>query len=145
MCRSLSSEAYFSREPFHTWRKQGFTRELVQGGRSRDEKLPNTPTLFELMDKYKTPETGRRLATALLASGEFHRPYLAPPQMRPELVKSIREAFNKTMKDPDFLAETKRKKLDMNPTTGEEVEALAKDVMSQPKEVIEKLKKMMGS
>jgi len=65
--------------------------------------------------------------------------------MRPELVKSIREAFNKTMKDPDFLAETKRKKLDMNPTTGEEVEALAKDVMSQPKEVIEKLKKMMGS
>ena len=145
VCRSLSSEAYFSREPFHTWRKQGFTRELVQGGRSRDEKLPNTPTLFELMDKYKTPETGRRLATALLASGEFHRPYLAPPQMRPELVKSIREAFNKTMKDPDFLAETKRKKLDMNPTTGEEVEALAKDVMSQPKEVIEKLKKMMGS
>jgi len=60
-------------------------------------------------------------------------------------VKSIREAFNKTMKDPDFLAETKRKKLDMNPTTGEEVEALATDVMSQPKEVIEKLKKMMGS
>ena len=49
------------------------------------------------------------------------------------------------MKDPDFLAETKRKKLDMNPTTGEEVEALAKDVMAQPKEVIEKLKKMMGS
>ena len=57
----------------------------------------------------------------------------------------MREAFNKTMNDPDFLAETKRKKLDMNPTTGEEVEALAKDVMSQPKEVVEKLKKMMGS
>jgi len=33
----------------------------------------------------------------------------------------------------------------MNPTTGEEVETLAKDVMAQPKEVIEKLKKMMGS
>ena len=33
----------------------------------------------------------------------------------------------------------------MNPTTGEEVEALAKDVMSQPKEVIEKLKKMMDN
>ena len=36
------------------------------------------------------------------------------------------------MKDPEFLAETKRKKLDMDPTTGEEVEALTKDVMSQP-------------
>jgi len=47
------------------------------------------------------------------------------------------------MKDPEFLAETKRKKLDMDPTTGEEVEALTKDVMSQPHEVIERLKKMM--
>jgi hypothetical protein len=144
-CRSLSSEAYFSREPFHSWRKRGFTRELIQGGRSRDERLANTPTVFELMDKYKTPETGRRLATALLASGDFHRPYLAPPKMRPEVVKVLREAFNKTMKDPEFLAETKRKRLDMNPTTGEEVEALTKEVMSQPKDVVDRLKVMMGN
>ena len=82
-CRSLSTEAYFSREPFLTWRKNGFSRELVQGGRVRIEKLANMPTIYELMDKYKTPEQGRRLATALLASGEFHRPYMAPPKMRP--------------------------------------------------------------
>jgi tripartite-type tricarboxylate transporter receptor subunit TctC len=142
-CRSLSTEAYFSREPFLSWRKKGFSRELAQGGRSRIEKLPNTPTVFELMDKYKTPEPGRRLAAALLASGEFHRPYLAPPNMRPEHVKILRDAFNKTMKDAEFLAETKRKRLDMDPTTGEEVEALAKDVMSQPQEVVDKLKKLM--
>jgi hypothetical protein len=144
VCRSLSTEAYFSREPFLTWRKNGFSRELIQGGKVRLEKLANVPTVFELMDKYKTPETGRRLATALLASGEFHRPYMAPPKMRPEVVKALREAFTKTMKDADFLAETKRKRLDMDPTTGEEVQALATDVMSQPHDVVEKLKKMMG-
>jgi len=77
-------------------------------------------------------------------SGDFHRPYLAPPKMRPEVVKMLREAFTKTMKDPDFLAETKKKRLDINPTTGEEVEALTKDVMSQPKDVIDTLKKLMG-
>ncbi len=38
-CRSLSSEAYFSREPFHSWRKRGFARELVQGGRTRDREV----------------------------------------------------------------------------------------------------------
>lgn len=144
VCRSLSTEAYFSREPFHTWRKNGFSRELVQGGKVRLEKLPGVPTVYELMDKYKTNETGRRLATALLASGEFHRPYLAPPKMRPEVVKTLRDAFTKTMKDPEFLSETKRKRLDMDPTTGEEVQTLTSDVMSQPKDVIEKLKKMMG-
>jgi tripartite-type tricarboxylate transporter receptor subunit TctC len=94
--------------------------------------------------KYKAPESGRRLATALLASGDFHRPYLGPPNMRPEHVKVLREAFTKTAKDPAFLAETKNKKLDIDPSSGEEVEALAKEVMSQPPEVIERLKKLMG-
>ena len=143
-CRSLSTEAYFSREPFHSWRKRNFVRELVQGGRVREEKLANVPTLFELMDKYKAPESGRRLATALLASGEFHRPYLAPPNVRPEHVKTLREAFMKTVKDPAFAAEAKNKKLDIDPSSGEEVEVLAREVMSQPPEVIERLKKLMG-
>jgi tripartite-type tricarboxylate transporter receptor subunit TctC len=143
-CRSLSTEAYFSREPFLSWRKNGFSRELVQGGRVRIEKLPNTPTLLELMEKFKTPEQGRRLATALLASGEFHRPYLAPPKMRPEHVKILREAFTRTMKDPEFLAETKKKRLDIDPTTGEEVQSLTSELMNQPPEVIERLKKMIG-
>ena len=64
--------------------------------------------------------------------------------MRPEHVKALREAFSKTVKDPAFLAEAKNKKLDIDPTSGEEVEALAKEVMSQPPEVIDRLKKLMG-
>ena len=106
--------------------------------------MPAVPTIYELMDKYSTPEPARRLATALLASGDFHRPYLAPPKLRPEHVKILREAFNKTMKDPEFLAEAKKKRLDIDPTSGEEVESLTKEVMSQPPEVIERLKKLMG-
>ena len=143
-CRSLSSEAYFSREPFHTWRKNNFARILVQGGKRRDERVLDAPTIHELLNKYKAPESGQRLATALLASGDFHRPYLGPPSMRPEHVKVLREAFTKTVKDPAFLAEAKNKKLDIDPSSGEEVEALAKEVMSQPPEVIERLKKLMG-
>jgi len=143
-CRSLSSEAFFSREPFFTWRKKGFVRLLVYGGKSRDEKLTDTPTIYELMDKYKASELGRRLATALLASGEFHRPYMTPPKTRPEVVKMLRDAFTKTMNDPEFLAEAKKKKLDVDPTSGEEVQALVKDVMNQPKDVIERLNTLMG-
>src|SRR5262245_52944200 len=143
-CRSLSSEAYLSREPYQTSRKNNFERILVQGGKKRDERVPDAPTIYELLDKYKASESGRRLTTGLLASGDFHRPYLGPPSMRPEHVKVLREAFTKTVKDPAFLAEAKNKKLDIDPTSGEEVEALAKEVMSQPPEVIERLKKLMG-
>jgi tripartite-type tricarboxylate transporter receptor subunit TctC len=143
-CRSLSSEAYFSREPFLSWRQRGFARELAQGGKTRNEKLANTPTIFELMDRYKTSDIGRRLATVLLASGDFHRPFLAPPNMPPELVKTLRDAFTKTMKDPEFLAEAKKKRLDIDPTSGEEVEAIAREVMNQPKSVLDQLKILMG-
>jgi tripartite-type tricarboxylate transporter receptor subunit TctC len=69
---------------------------------------------------------------------------MAPPKMRAEVVKMLRDAFNKTMKDPEFLAETKKKRLDIDTTTGEEVEALTKEAMSQSPEVIDRLKKMMG-
>jgi hypothetical protein len=64
--------------------------------------------------------------------------------MRPEHVKVLRGSFTKTVKDPAFLAEAKNKKLDIDPSSGVEVEALAKEVMSQPPEVIERLKKLMG-
>jgi len=75
-CRSLSTEAYFSREPFLTWRKNNFLESLVKVGELRIEKLANTPTIFELMDKYRTPDSGRRLATTLLVSGDFYRAFL---------------------------------------------------------------------
>jgi tripartite-type tricarboxylate transporter receptor subunit TctC len=56
----------------------------------------------------------------------------------------LREAFDKTVKDPVFLAEAAKKKLDINPTAGAEVEALVKEVMAQPKDVIDRLKVLMG-
>jgi tripartite-type tricarboxylate transporter receptor subunit TctC len=144
VCRAFSIEAYFSREPFHTWRKKGFVRVLVQGGKTRDEKLPDVPTIHEVLEKYNTPESGRRLVTVMLASGEFFRPHYGPPGMRPEHVKILREAYMKTMKDPAFLAEARHRKLEISPTSGEEMDDLIKEVMSQPPAVIERMKKLLG-
>src|ERR671919_2674214 len=143
VCRAFSTEAYFSREPFHTWRKKGFVRVLVQGGKTRDEKLPEVPTINEVMDKYQTPESGRRLVTVMLASEEFFRPHYGPPGIPSERVKILREAYMKTMKDPEFLAEAKKRKLEIAPTSGEEMDALIKEVMWQPPETIERMKKLL--
>jgi tripartite-type tricarboxylate transporter receptor subunit TctC len=143
VCRAFSTEAYFSREPFHTWRKKGFVRVLVQGGKTRDEKLPDVPTIDEVMEKHHAPETGRRLVMAMLASSDFFRPHYGPPGMRPEHVKILREAYMKTMQDPAFLAEAKKRKLEISPTSGEEMDPLIKEVMTQPPAVIERMKKLL--
>jgi hypothetical protein len=50
----------------------------------------------------------------------------------------------KLMADPDFLADVKRRGMESKPSTGEELEKLAKEVMAQPPEVIERMKKLMG-
>ena len=143
-CRAFSLAAWFSGEPYRTWRTNGFARVLIQTARKRDERLPQIPTLDELMDEFKTEEVGRRLATVVLASGELGRPYLLPPGISAERLKILREAFLKTMADPGFLDDAKKRNLDVEPSTGEELEKIAKEVMAQPSEVIERMKKLMG-
>ena len=117
---------------------------LIQTGKKRDERLAQVPTLNELMDEFKTEEVGRRLAKVVLASGELGRPYLLPPGIPAERLKMLRQAFMKLMVDPDFLADIKKRGLEVDPTTGEELEKLAKEVMVQTPEVVERVKKLMG-
>jgi tripartite-type tricarboxylate transporter receptor subunit TctC len=143
-CRAFTIEAFFAREPFLTWRKRGFVRNVIQSGRTRDPKLPDTPTIYELMDQYKTPEATRRLANVVLAAGALGRPLVGTPGIPPERVTILREAFNKTLKDPDFLAEIERRKYELQPVKGEELEAMAKEVIAQPPDVIERMRKLLG-
>src|SRR5262249_21891963 len=81
-CRALTIQAYHSREPYHTWRKTGFARILVQTGKTREPRLPDVPTLYELMNEHKTPEAERRLLPLVLAATDFGRPIIAPPASR---------------------------------------------------------------
>src|SRR5215467_12970615 len=77
-CRAMTIESFFAREPFHTWRKNNFVKSIAQSPRKRDARLPDTPTIYELMDQYKTSEQGRRVATVILAGGVFDRPMVGP-------------------------------------------------------------------
>jgi tripartite-type tricarboxylate transporter receptor subunit TctC len=143
-CRAFTIEAFLSREPYHTWRKKGFVRNIIQTGRKRDAKLPETPTIWELMDRYKTPENSRRLASLILAAGALGRPMLATPGVPPDRVKILRDAFNATIKDSDFLADLDKRKFDLDPTPGEELEKIAKDALNQTPETIARMKKLLG-
>jgi tripartite-type tricarboxylate transporter receptor subunit TctC len=144
VCRSLSIPTFFAREPFTTWRKQNMVRILMQTGRKRDPRMPNVPTIHELMEEYKTPAVTRSLVTVILAGGDLGRPFITPPGIAADRLKTLRDAFQKTMKDPAFLADVKTRKLEVDPDFGEELEAIAKEAVNQPREVVEKMKKLLG-
>jgi tripartite-type tricarboxylate transporter receptor subunit TctC len=143
-CRAFTITAYFAREPFITWRKNGFVRVLIQTGKKRDERLKDVPTIYELMDKFKTPEAARRLATVVLAAGDFGRPIVAPPGVPADRVKTLRDAFDKAIKDPQLIADAEKRKLELDPASGQELETLAKEVIAQPPEVVERMRKLLG-
>ena len=143
-CRAFTIEAFLSREPYHTWRKKGFVRNIIQTGQKRYSKLPETPTIWELMDKYKTPESSRRLASVMLASGALGRPMIGTPGIPPDRVKILRDAFDATMKDRDFLADLDKRQFDLDPVTGVELEKIVKDALQQTPETIARMKKLLG-
>jgi len=144
-CRAFTIEAFFGREPYHTWRKKGFVRHLFQTGAKRDPRLPETPTVAELMDQYKTNEAGRRLAKVLLAADFMGRPMLGPPGVPVDRLKVLRDAYAKTMNDPQFQEEVKKRNYEFDPVSGEELEKMAKEITSQPPEIIARLTSVLGN
>lgn len=145
VCRAHSMSAHFGREPFDTWHKRGFDRHLVQTSRKKDPRAADAPTLNELFDQYKVPANSRRLAQVLLAAGDFGRPMMVTPGTPPDRVKILRDAYVKTLGDPDVLEEAKKGRMDVDPATGEELEALVKEIFDSPPEVVERVKKILAN
>jgi tripartite-type tricarboxylate transporter receptor subunit TctC len=144
-CRSVSSASFLAREPFIGWQKNGFIRILAQSGRKRNPKLAGVPTIYELMKRHQTPETKQRVAAVLLGADHFGQ-YLAvaPPGTPAERVKILREAYTRALKDTDLIEEAKKRNWSMEQVTGEELQALAKEVIDQPPEVLARLKTLLG-
>lgn len=68
---------------------------------------------------------------------------VAPSGVFADRVKIPREAYARALKDSDLIGEVERQRLDMEPSTGEEIQALIKELMGQNREVIERVKKLM--
>jgi tripartite-type tricarboxylate transporter receptor subunit TctC len=145
VCRAHSTSAHFGREPFDTWHKKNFDRHIVQTSQKRDSRAADVPTLIEIFDQYKVPANSRRFAQVVLAAGDFGRPIMVTPGTPAERVKILRDALVKTLNDPDVLAEAKKTRMDVEPTSGEELEQLAKEIFDSPPDVLERVKKMLAN
>ncbi|HEX2929347.1 MAG TPA: tripartite tricarboxylate transporter substrate-binding protein, partial [Candidatus Binatia bacterium] len=135
VCRAHTLASHFGREPFNSWHKKGFDLHLLQSGRKRDARAPDAPTMYEILEEYKVADNKRRVAQALLSGGEFGRPVLVTPGTPLDRVKILRESFRNVLKDPELLAEAKKMRMDVEYTSGEELEKLLKEVLGQPPDV----------
>jgi tripartite-type tricarboxylate transporter receptor subunit TctC len=143
-CRAVAIATFFGREPYFTWHRKDFVRLLVQTPTKRNAKLPDVPTIYELMNVEKTPATTRTLVSVILGSGGFGAyPIAGSPGIPAARVKVLREAYSKTLKDPGFLEEAKKNRWELRPVAGEDLQTLAREVTVQSPEVIERMKKLL--
>lgn len=145
-CRAITVAAFFGRQPFLNWHKSGFVRIMIQTSRKRHGKIPEVPTLWEYMEKDKLPDANRRLAVVALGAGGFGSwPIVSTPSLPPDRLKILRDAYAKTLQEPDLLEEAKKRGWELRPVSGEDLAGLAQEVSRQPADVVERLKKLLGS
>src|SRR3981081_4098363 len=88
----------------------------------------------------KVPEADRTAMAMLFARPEYGRPYFLPPDVPMERVAALRRAFDATMTDPAFIADATRLQFDVDPLTGEQVQALVGELAATPREVVARVR-----
>ena len=144
ICWSPLLATYFGREPYRRWHKSGYVRVILQTGAKRDPRLKDNATLTELMQQYKTSEAGRRLAKVILTAATLGRPIATTPGAPADRVKILRDAYAKAIADPDLLGEAAKQGWEVDPLRGEELQTLSKEVITQPREIIDRMKWVLG-
>ncbi|MDH3239981.1 MAG: tripartite tricarboxylate transporter substrate-binding protein [Alphaproteobacteria bacterium] len=121
------------------WLREKKARILVQYGLRKDPKLPDVPFALDLVQK---PEDKAALRF-LVSKFQVARPLVAPPGVPADRMKILRAAFDATMKDKAFLADTGKLGLDIDPVSSSEMTALIAEVYKTPKAVIERTRRII--
>lgn len=112
----------------------------VQMGLQKHPDLPNVPNAFDLVTK----EEDRQLFRLIFGPWTYGRPLLAPPGTPKERVEVLRAAVKATLADPQFLAETKKINVEIQPIAPEEIQKVLEEIFRTPQSVLERARALLG-
>ena len=126
-----------------TWRKgldAGEVAVVIQAARKAHPDLPKVPLAINLA---KTNEARQLIEVGIHSDSEIVRTYTLTPGTPKERVQILRRAFMDTMKDPEFLADAKKSKLGVDPTSADEIEKIIAGLFKLDSAVVANLKKIL--
>ena len=123
------------------WLREKKIRILMQATAVRNPDLPDVPVVGE----FARGEENARVLALFVNRQRYGRPFLAPPGTPAPIVAAYRAAFEKVVRDPDFLREAEQAKLIIKVATGAEMTALVNEIYANPKPVIEQASALMRS
>ena len=116
--------------------KDGKIRLLMQ---ITSKKVPDLPDVPLALDYVKNPED-RQVMETFLSQKAVARPLLAPPGIPAERIKALRTAFMATAADPEFIQDAERSRIEVSPTSAEDVERVIDYIGKVPPKVMQRLK-----
>jgi tripartite-type tricarboxylate transporter receptor subunit TctC len=122
------------------WVRNKKVNLLFQTGVDPIPELPDVPRIRNLVAN----STDRGALAFLLAREIMGRPFFAPPDLPPDRAAALRSAFAATMRDPAFLEDAQRARLDVSLVTGKEVAALLKESAGAPNDVLDRVKQALN-
>jgi hypothetical protein len=96
------------------------------------------PTVFE----FASTDEQRLILEFQGSTLETGRPWLAPPGVPADRVAALRRAFDATMQDKAFLDDARPRRFEVEPLTGEQIEAMLRNVAAFPPELLAKMAQM---
>jgi tripartite-type tricarboxylate transporter receptor subunit TctC len=118
------------------WLREGKIRILVQFGRERLPELPDVPAAPELASS----DIDRDMLRFFALKYDMAYTLIAPPGVPAERLAALRNAFDATMKDPEYIAAAKKISLPINPLSGDEVTKLVAQIQDAPQYVVDRLR-----
>lgn len=115
-------------------------RILLQFALTRQPEMADVPTALEIAET----DEQRAILGAVLKATEIGKPFLTAPGVPADRVEALRRAFDKMVKDPEFIAEFTRAKVDLAPLTGEALQKLVEELGAMSPELIAKVKANYG-
>ncbi len=92
---------------------------------------------------YIKDDADKKAVELIIGQQVFGRPYIAPPGIPAEQLRTLRTAFTATMQDRDFLADAEKTRIDVVPSSGDKVQALVEKLYSAPKATIERARDLV--
>ena len=86
----------------------------------------------------------RRILKLIISRQDLAYTFAAPPDMPPDRTAALRTAFDRTMKDPDFLGEAEKMGVEVAPMTGAEVDRLMKEIYETPADLVAEARRVIS-
>jgi tripartite-type tricarboxylate transporter receptor subunit TctC len=105
---------------------------LLQIALQKAKDLPDVPLVMD----YAKTDRARQILQAILSRQQMAWPFTAPPGLPTDRTAALRAAFDATMRDPEYLAEAKKRGLEVNPMSGAGIEKLIAGLYATPPDVV---------